>query len=128
MSNLSRRSLVTTAAALPALAVPAVAVAAIEPTHTLARLADQMCAEYDRLGTLGRDIEASDWELYDLLDNELWETPATSINDLAIKARVLDQRCRINGEGHSTGDGVWNLIDELLAMAVRSNDPAASPR
>jgi hypothetical protein len=53
MSNLSRRSLVTSAAALPALAVPAVAVATIDPAH-------------------------------------------------------------------STGDGVWNLIDELLAMAVRS--------
>ena len=39
MSNLSRRSLVTSAAALPALAVPAVASAAIEPDPTFAVIA-----------------------------------------------------------------------------------------
>jgi len=83
-------------------------------------IADKMLVEYDRIGAHGRDIEPSEWKLYDSLDAELWEIPATSINDLATKARVLDQRLRINGEAHSESDRVWCLIDELLAMAVQS--------
>ena len=119
--TLSRRTLVTSAAALPALAVPAVAVALpVEPDQALSRLADQICAEHDRIGTLGRDIDPSDRELYNSLDAELWETPATSINDLAAKARVLDQNLRTDGIAHSENDKVWDLIDELLAMAVQS--------
>jgi hypothetical protein len=47
MSSLSRRSLVSSVVALPALAVPAVAMAA-HPDE-LVRLADQMLAEYDSL-------------------------------------------------------------------------------
>jgi hypothetical protein len=120
MSNVSRRSLVTSAAALPALAVPAAAVAATETGGTLALLANQICAEHDRLGTLGRDIEDSDWELYRSLNDQLWETPAASISDLAAKARILDKECRIDGIPHSTSTRVWDLIDELLAMAVQS--------
>jgi len=100
--------------------VLAAAVAPVEPGQALSRLADQICDEYVRLGTLGRDIEPSDWELYDSLDDELWEIPATSINDLATKARVLDQGLRTNGEAHSESGKVWRLIDELLAMAVQS--------
>ena len=120
MSALSRRSLVTSAAALPALAVPAVAVAAGLPNTTLAQLADQICVEYDRLGTLGRDIEDLDWQLFVELDKQLWSTPSASIDDLAAKARVLDKRLRINGEPHSISENQWDLVDDLLALAVRS--------
>jgi hypothetical protein len=108
--QLSRRNLVATAAALPALAVPAVAVAL--PTSTLSDLADQICAEWDRLGTLHRDLEDSDWSLFDSLDRQLSETPATSLADFAAKARVLDKKFRINGELHSIADGeLWRLVD-----------------
>jgi hypothetical protein len=48
MSELSRRSLVTTAAALPALVVPAVA--ANDNTAELLRLADEVKAAWEQLG------------------------------------------------------------------------------
>jgi hypothetical protein len=51
MSNLSRRSLVTSAAALPALALPAVAVAAVVGDDTFARI-----AEHHRLTALEDDV------------------------------------------------------------------------
>jgi hypothetical protein len=76
----------------------------IEPTNTLGQLVDQICAEYHRLGTLGRDIKASDWKLFDSLDEQLWKAPAMSISDLAAKARVLDKRCRTDGQVHSISD------------------------
>jgi hypothetical protein len=63
--DLSRRAIVAGAASVPALVLPAVAVAAMEPINALAQLADQICAEYDRLGTLDRDIENADWKLFD---------------------------------------------------------------
>jgi hypothetical protein len=90
------------------------------PMPELSAIADKMIVEYDRLGTLGRDIEAPDWELFNSLDEQLWETPAATIGDLAAKARVLDKRLRIDGEAHSTSDQVWDLIDELLALSARS--------
>jgi hypothetical protein len=109
----SRRSLVIAAAApLPALAVPAVAaaitgtvpVSLIEadehPRRTadkIVEVADKMIAEYDRLGTLGRDIEGEDWGTYDALEEQLWELPSQSIDDVTAKARVLDQRLRGGG-------------------------------
>jgi hypothetical protein len=122
MSKLSRRSVVASAAALPALTLPAVANALPPTADKVVEIAAKMLVEYDHIGGHGRDIEPSEWELYDSLDAELWEIPATSINDLAAKARVLDQRLRTNGEGgaHSDDDRVWDLIDELLAMGVQS--------
>jgi hypothetical protein len=119
MSNLSRRSLVTSAAALPALAIPAVAAAAV-PNTTFAQLADQICAKWDRFDTFDRDIEESDCQLLDALDERLWSTPSASISDLAAKARVLDKRLRINGKPHSVNERQWDLVDDLLALAVRS--------
>jgi hypothetical protein len=117
-TDLSRRAIMAGAASVPALALPAVA--AVEPTDELVQLANQMCAAYDRLGTLGRNIEESDWELYDSLGEQLWETPANSISGVIAKARVVDQFCRIDGEPHSTTDRLWDVIDDLLAMGVQS--------
>ena len=119
-ANLSRRAIVAGAASVPALALPAVAATKSVADDALARLADQICAEYDQIGGLDRDIKAADWKSFELLDKQLWETPAASIGDLAAKARVLDKRLRINGEAHSKSQKVWQLIDELLAMAVQS--------
>jgi hypothetical protein len=119
MSNLSRRNLVASAAALPALAVPAVAGSV--PNNTLSQLADWICAEYDRLGTINdRDITLSDLELYDTLTCQFWDTPATSISDFAAKARVLDKGCRLYGEVHSDNARLWDFIDELMAMERKS--------
>jgi hypothetical protein len=50
----------------------------------------------------------------------VWSAPAASIDELATKARVLDKKYRENGKPHSVMDDVWKLIDEILAMAVRS--------
>jgi hypothetical protein len=49
MSNLSRRSLVTSAAALPVLAVPAVALASVEPDPIYAAI--EACLEAERIDT-----------------------------------------------------------------------------
>jgi hypothetical protein len=124
MSKLSRRNLVATAAALPALAVPAmpaVAGAAMKPATALSKFADQICLEYDRLGTLDRDLEDSDWKLFNSLSEQLWQTRSTSINDLAAKARVLDKMCRIDGEvrpipARSTAGSIYIVISGPYSM------------
>jgi hypothetical protein len=124
MSEFSRRSLVTSAAALPALAVPAVAVAAaIDPADKMiVQIADKMLVGYDRLGTLGRDIEDWDWEPYCSLSEQLWETPASSIDGIIAKARVLDQRLRCAREPHTVlkESYAWQIVDDLLALRAQS--------
>jgi hypothetical protein len=137
-SDTSRRSLIVGAAALSAaLAVPAVAavtgtksasssIGANEPPrraiNKTVEIANKMIAEYDRLGTLGRDIEGEDWEIYDALDEQLWELPSQSVDDVTAKARVLDQRLRCGGKVHSVlhVDFAWDIIDGLLASQVSS--------
>jgi hypothetical protein len=83
---------------------------------------NKMIAEYDRLGTLGRDIEKEDWETYDALEEQLWELPSQSIDDVTAKARVLDQQHRRGGKVHSVlhVDFAWDVIDDLLALQVQS--------
>jgi hypothetical protein len=139
MSSSTRRSLViaAAAAALPALAVPAIAaaitgtvpVSLIEAnehprrtTNKIVEIADKMIAEYDRLGMLGRDIEGGDWETYNALEEQLWELPSQSIDDVTAKARVLDQQHRCGGKVHSVlhVDFAWDIIDDLLALRVQS--------
>jgi hypothetical protein len=122
MSELSRRSLVASGASLPALAVPAIAVAAAAPTDTLSQLADQICAEWDRLGMPndGEDYEDSDWAVFNSLRDRLWSTPSGSISDLAAEARVLDKTLRINGDARSYSDRQWDFVEDVLALAVRS--------
>jgi hypothetical protein len=93
MSNLSRRSLVASAAALPALAVPAVAVAA--PADTLARIAehrrmtlliDAICERIEvlertlpedrqvsgNIGDRGTDVGKDDDPRWTAVQNEYW--------------------------------------------------------
>jgi hypothetical protein len=119
LANLSRRAILAGAAAVPALAVPAAAVAS-EPDSKIVQIADRMIVEYDRLGTLDRDIEVSDCELYDALNEELWATPSSSIDGLIAKARILDKTCRYKGQPHSESSHFWDLIDNLLALGVQS--------
>ena len=128
-SQLSRRNLVATAAALPALAVPAAAVAAAVPSRTLAQLADQICAEWDRLGTIERELEDEHWRQFNPLSEQLWSTPASSIHDLAAKARVLDKRLRIDGEVHSGSDDIWGTDGRPAGAdgAVMSAEHVDSP-
>jgi hypothetical protein len=87
----------------------------------IVEIAGKMIAEYDRLGTLGRDIEGEDWKTYDALDEQLWELPSQSIDDVTAKARVLDQRLRCGGKVHSVlhVDFAWDVIDDLLALRVQ---------
>jgi hypothetical protein len=54
------------------------------------------------------------------VNKQLWGTPATSIRDLGAKARVLDKQCRIDGKPHGTNARQWDLVDDLLALAVQS--------
>jgi hypothetical protein len=86
--------------------------------YELLKIADKMVAEYDRLETLDRDIEAGDWVTYDALHEQLWNTPARSIEGVIAKARILDQRLRIDGEPHSVLDSgrAWHIINDLLAF------------
>jgi hypothetical protein len=88
----------------------------------VAQIADNMLGEYDRLGTLGRNIEPEDWETYDSLDKQLWKTPAKSIDGVIAKARVLDQRYRLEGKPHSILKKhlVWRIVDDVLALGVQS--------
>jgi hypothetical protein len=85
-------------------------------------IADKMLVEYEHLGTLDRDIEAEDWETYEALDDQLWETPAQSMDGVIAKARVLDQRFRCEGEPHSVlhVSLAWQIVDDLLALGVQS--------
>jgi hypothetical protein len=85
-------------------------------------IAGKMLVEYDRLGTLGRDIEDDDRETYDSLHAQLWGTPAQSIGGAIAKARVLDQRLRHRGEQHSALNEsyAWQIIDDLLALGAQS--------
>jgi hypothetical protein len=110
--SISRRSIVASAAALPALAVPAVATSADD--GVLSRMADQITAEWKRIGKngleLNRDLEASDWQTFDMLAKQLWATPSRCIGDLAAKARVLDL------ERGSVSEEQWLLVDDILAM------------
>jgi hypothetical protein len=97
------------------------AVAAV-PTDESIQIAEKMIVEYDRLGTFDRDFETGDWATYDSLNEQLGKTPARSIEGVIAKARILDQRLRIDGEPHSVLDSgrAWHIIDDLLALRVQS--------
>jgi hypothetical protein len=86
---------------------------------SLSRIADQMSAEWDRIGKLSRDIEASDWEHFDALSEQLWATPSRSISDLAAKARVTN----LYREGCERSEE-WRLVDDILAMGRGRLTPA----
>jgi hypothetical protein len=47
---------------------------------------------------------------------------ARSIEGVIAKARVIDQRLRINGEAHRVfqAEYAWHMVDDLLALAVQS--------
>jgi hypothetical protein len=79
MSNLSRRSLVSSAAALPALAVPAVALASVEPDPIYAAI-----EEYRHLHELGDALD----------DMETLNSPELRANvEACIEARELRIQC-----------------------------------
>jgi predicted secreted protein len=141
MSKLSRRSLVTSAAALPvAAAVPALALPAVAVDFEsgadgrLVALAKEVFEAWNALGEAcertGAAYEASsaDYHAAEAAQNAVSERLhaavdamrgicARSVCGLAAKARVADLLMRDeNGEPHSDGQTVWMVVDDLLAM------------
>jgi hypothetical protein len=134
MSKLSRRSVVTSAAALPAFAVPAVAYTATSADDRLVALAAEVHKVHDELyeaivvtdtaqGTADDAAyvaaqaaqEAVSDRMHGVID-AMEEIRAQSIRGLAAKARVADLLLREDGEVHSISRSVWTIVDDLLAM------------
>jgi hypothetical protein len=146
MSALSRRSIVASAAALPALAVPAVAMPAVaaggsNADDRLVSLAKEVfevweelgevCARTDAAQLLADDNDAVSVNNYAAAEaaqiavsvrmhaavDVMRQILPQSIRGLAAKARVADLLMRDdNGEPHSEGWENWMVVDDLLAM------------
>jgi hypothetical protein len=133
MSDLSRRSIVASAAALPALAVPAVASTSPNDDRLVA-LADEVQKIYVDLGDAIAVTDAAQGtaddaayiaaqaaqeavsdRMHGVIDT-MEDIRAQSIKGLAAKARVADLLMRQDGVSHSVGRSVWMAIDDLLAM------------
>jgi hypothetical protein len=150
MSSISRRSLVTTAATLPALAVSALPAVASPADDRLVALASEVFKIYNveldhaidmlEAAEIGGDrhdlaaAEAVEIEVHDRLSNALdavQEIRAQSVRGLAAKARVADLMCRDNGKVHSTGLGrrdAWMVVDDILAMTGTGIESTTSVR
>jgi hypothetical protein len=122
MSKLSRRSLVTTVAALPALAVPAVPAGAYPADDKLVELAAEAFKLWDQLNAVLD--EAAESAIHDRFSNVLdviKTLRAQSFRGLVAKARVADLMHRTDGEVNSEGPhDAWMVVDDLLAMGVQS--------
>lgn len=135
MSKLSRRSIVASAATLPALALPAVAsTTATTADDKLVALAAEVCELNNKLcraievtdaAQLGgceadyRAAQAAQEAVSDRVDDAIDamdEIRARSIRGLAAKARVADLLMRDSEVHSSIGRSVWMAIDDLLAM------------
>jgi hypothetical protein len=104
MSKLSRRSLITAAAA--------------QDERKLVALADEIRKAWNDVGNEADDSAASRalWGKINEATDAMDEIRACSIRGLAAKARVADLFLRVNGEPHSEGPSVWSVIDDLLAI------------
>jgi hypothetical protein len=135
-SKLSRRSPVTTAATLPALA-PALASASVPIASSADDQLTALAGEVFKLYNVELDdacdvlavaeasgdglaaAEARQGAIWDRIHNTLDAMkviPAQSIRGLAAKARVADLLLRTNGKVHSLGEESWMVIDDLLAL------------
>jgi hypothetical protein len=127
MSNLSRRSIVASAAALPALAVPAAATAEHPSDAQLEALSLRVWKAWDLLGdaceklAINEDLdearageEAANNQLDQAIE-DICEVRAHTLCGLIAKARAADLP---DGMGK---DIAWSISNDLVAMgAVRS--------
>src|ERR1700683_1808070 len=104
MSKLSRRSLVTAAAA--------------QDERKLVMLADEIERAWNDVGNEADESAGADvlWRRIEEATDAMDEICARSIPGLIAKARVADLRLRVNGEPHSEGRYAWSVIDDLLAL------------
>jgi hypothetical protein len=122
MSKLSRRSLVTTAAALPALAVPAVSAIASPADDQLVALAGEAIKLNNEFELA--HVTGAAWDAIVAIGDQLVNTlnavkriRAQSLRGLVAKARVADCEYRAHGDPHSEGPhDAWMVVDDLLAM------------
>jgi hypothetical protein len=131
MSNLSRRSIVASAAALPTLALPAAIPAlayAYADDSKLVALAAEVYDLWKKLGeaidqnggNAPEDIESATWDRVGEIEEEMFNIPARSVSGVVAKARVVHRLLRDNGQIHSKikRQHAWSIIDDLLAMEV----------
>jgi hypothetical protein len=120
MSNLSRRSLVTSAAALPALAVPAVAIASIEPDPIFAAIEKERalntaflarCHYEDDLAETGVKLAPA--------PGEYSQTPEmVAVVNAGITARV-----ELANTAPTTPSGLVAYLDYVLVESERLSTP-----
>ena len=122
MSNLSRRSIVASAAALPALAVPALAIASIEPDPIFAAIEEYKRAKepVERDGASRAEVYAAVAAREQLAENEpTTKAGLIAILDLAVAEQERLQIPIFDGE-YETMCFIESLARSVRALAVQS--------